>query len=67
MTNKLTKLLLLVVISMLTSVTYSQAPKDQPAPLTVMKTKVYKTIGLTRLKLYIFQPIGCKRAIDCPL
>lgn len=60
MKNKLLKYLLLVVMIILTSMTYSQALKDQPAALIVMKTKIYKTIRLTKLKLYIFQPTGCK-------
>ena len=46
------KYLLLVVISTFSWVTYSQVPGDQPK----VHTKVYKTIGWTNLKLYIFQP-----------
>ncbi|MEI6049695.1 MAG: TonB-dependent receptor plug domain-containing protein [Bacteroidota bacterium] len=66
MNNKLLKFLVLVVINIVSCMAYSQAPKDQSAPLTVTKTKVYKTIGLTRLKLYIFQPTGCKKGDRLP-
>lgn len=51
-----TKLLILVATNVLTCLTYSQAPKDYPASLISLETKVYKTIGYTKLKLYIFQP-----------
>lgn len=44
--------LFLVVIWAFTGLTYSQVPGNEP----VFRTKVYKTIGLTKLKLYILQP-----------
>ena len=49
---KFLKYLLLVVINTFPWVTYSQVPGDQPE----VHTKVYKTIGWTKLKLYIYQP-----------
>ena len=52
MKYKLFNYLFLVVICAFTGLTYSQVPGNDP----VMQTKVYKTIGLTKLKLYIYQP-----------
>jgi acetyl esterase len=52
MKYKLFIFLLLVVISSFTGLIYSQVPDNG----YVMQTKVYKTIRLTKLKLYIFQP-----------
>ena len=52
MNYKLVKYLFLVVISTFTWLTYSQVPGDQPE----VQTMVYKTIGWTKLKLYIYQP-----------
>lgn len=66
MKNKLLKYLLLVVIN-ISHMTYSQALKDQPTALVVMKTEIYKTIRLTKLKLYICQPAGCKEGDRLPV
>jgi len=52
MNYKLLKYLFLVVICTLSWLTYSHIPEDQP----LVQTKVYKTIGWTKLKLYIYQP-----------
>jgi len=52
MINKNFKYLFLVAIWTLTGLTYSQVPGNEP----IMQTKVYKTIGLTKLKLHIYQP-----------
>jgi acetyl esterase len=52
MNNKNFKYLFLVVIWTFTGLTYSQVPGNEP----IMQTKVYKTIGLTKLKLHIYQP-----------
>jgi acetyl esterase len=52
MNNKNFKYLFLVVIWTFTGSTYSQVPGNEP----VMQTKVYKTIGLKRLKLHIYRP-----------
>jgi acetyl esterase len=52
MNKKNFKYLFLVVIWTFMGLTYSQVPGNEP----VMRTKVYKTIGLTRLKLNIYQP-----------
>jgi acetyl esterase/lipase len=52
MNHKLLKYLLLVVINALSLLTYSQSLNEQ----IKMETRIYKTIGLKRLKLYIFQP-----------
>jgi acetyl esterase/lipase len=49
--SKFLKYLLLVVTSTFSWVTYSQVAGDQPEVHTV----VYKNIGWTKLKLYIFQ------------
>jgi hypothetical protein len=49
---KLFNYLFLVVVCAFTESTYSQVTGNEP----VMQTKVYKTIRLTKLKLYIFQP-----------
>jgi len=49
---KLFNYLFLVVGCAFTALTYSQVTGNEP----VMHTKVYKTISLTKLKLYIFQP-----------
>ena len=46
------KYLLLVVIIVLPHFNCSRAPKERPG----MEKKVYKTIGFTKLKLYIYQP-----------
>jgi len=46
------KYLFLLVILKFTGLTYSQVPSNEP----VMQTRVYKTIGLIRLKLHIYQP-----------
>jgi len=46
------KYLLLCVVMALPHLMYSQVPSDQP----VKEKKVYKTIALTKLKLYIYQP-----------
>jgi acetyl esterase len=66
MKTKFLKYLLLFVINILTCMTYSQDPKDRPTPLIVTKTRIYKTMGLTKLKLYIFQPSGCKEGDRLP-
>lgn len=52
MNNRLFKYLFLVVISTFSWLTNSQVLGDQP----LVKTKVYKAIGWTKLKLYIYQP-----------
>jgi acetyl esterase len=52
MNNKNFKYLFLIVIWTFTGLTYSQVPGNEP----VMQTKVYKTIGLKKLKLHIYQP-----------
>lgn len=52
MKYKLINYLFLVVISTSTGLAYSQITINEP----VIQTKVYKTIGLTKLKLYIYQP-----------
>jgi len=52
MNYKFFKYIILHVISTFTLITYSQVSSNQP----VMQEKVYKTIGLTKLKLYIYQP-----------
>ena len=52
MNYKFFKYVFLYVISTFTLITYSQVSSNQP----VMQEKVYKTIGLTKLKLYIYQP-----------
>jgi acetyl esterase len=52
MNKKDFKYLFLLVIWTFTGLTYSQIPGNEP----IMQTKVYKTIGLTRLKLHIYQP-----------
>ena len=52
MNNKNFKYSYLVVICTFTGLIYSQVPGNGP----VMQTKVYKTIGLTKLKLHIYQP-----------
>jgi acetyl esterase len=52
MNYKFFNYMFLYVISSLTLSTYSQVPSDQ----SIMQEKVYKTIGLTKLKLYIYQP-----------
>jgi acetyl esterase len=49
---KFLKYLLLVVINTFSWVTYSQVQEDQ----LEVHTEVYKTIGWTKLKLYIYQP-----------
>ena len=51
MKYKLFNYLFLVVICAFTGLTYSQVPGNEP----VMQTKVYKTIGLTKVKMYIYQ------------
>jgi len=50
--SKFLKYILLVVTSTFSWVTYSQVPGDQ----SEVHTEVYKNIGWTKLKLYIFQP-----------
>lgn len=52
MNNKHFKYLFLVMIWTFAQLTYSQVPGNEP----IMQTKVYKTIGLTKLKLHIYQP-----------
>jgi acetyl esterase len=52
MKYKLFNYLFLVMISSFTGLIYAQVPGDEPS----MQTKDYKTIGLTKLKLYIYQP-----------
>jgi len=52
MDNKYFKYLFLLLIWTFTGLTYSQVPGNEP----VMQTKVYKTVGLTKLKLHIYQP-----------
>jgi acetyl esterase/lipase len=51
MNNNNFKYLFVIVIWFFTGLTYSQVPDNKP----VFQTKVYKTIGLTKLKLYIIQ------------
>ncbi|MBN1183754.1 MAG: alpha/beta hydrolase [Bacteroidales bacterium] len=46
------KYLFLVVLWTFTGLTYSQVPSNEP----IMQTRVYKTNGLTSLKLHIYQP-----------
>ena len=52
MNYKLFKYIFLLVISTFTWLSYSQVPSDQPE----VQTMIYKTIGWTKLKLYIYQP-----------
>ena len=56
MNHRLFKYLFLLLINVLSVLTYSQIPIEQPG----MESKVYKTIGDIKLKLYIFQPSGRK-------
>lgn len=56
MTNKHIMFSLLMVIFTIPSLTYSQVRGEQAAVVT----RVYKTSGLTRLKLYLIQPAGHK-------
>lgn len=62
MNHKLLKYLLLVVINALSILTYSQSLNEQ----IKMETRIYKTIGLKRLKLYIFQPSVRKEGEKLP-
>ena len=62
MDHKLLKYLMLVMISALSILTYSQSLNEQ----IKIETKVYKTIGLKRLKLYIFQPLERKEGEKIP-
>ena len=60
MINKPLKLLLLAVIIISSCVTNSQIPKEEISSIFTMKTMIYKTIGSTELKVYIYQPAGLK-------
>ena len=60
MSYKPFKLLLLVLVNIFTCVTYSQIPQEEVSSIFTMKTMIYKTIGSTELKVYIYQPIGLK-------
>jgi acetyl esterase/lipase len=52
MDYRLLKFVFIYVIGTFTLMTYSQVTRNQP----VMQEKVYKIIGRTKLKLYIYQP-----------
>lgn len=54
------KLLMVILINIFSCVTYSQIPKEENSSIFTMKTMIYKTIGRTELKVYIYQPIGSK-------
>jgi acetyl esterase/lipase len=56
MFNITAKFLLLLVINIVVDPTYSQDPKYKPLSTTLMEKEVYKTIGWTKLKLYIYRP-----------
>jgi acetyl esterase len=62
MNHKLLKYLLFVVINALSILTYSQSLNEQ----IKMEKRTYKTIGLNRLKLYIFQPLVRKDGEKLP-
>lgn len=60
MINQSLKLLLVILINIFSCVTYSQIPKEEISSIFTMKTMIYKTIGSTELKLYIYRPVGLK-------
>jgi acetyl esterase len=62
MYHNLLKHLMFVMISALSILTYSQSLNEH----IKMETKVYKTFGLKRLKLYIFQPLDRKEGEKIP-
>ena len=62
MNYKLLTYLFLLSLNGLSLLTYSQIPIEQPG----MESKVYKTIGDTKLKLYIFQPSDHKNGERLP-
>jgi acetyl esterase len=62
MIHNLLKYLLLIVINAMSFLTYSQSHNEQ----IKMDTRIYKTIGLKRLKLYIFQPLVRKEGDKLP-
>jgi acetyl esterase len=63
MNSKLCKYFFLVMVSTFTWLAYSQVPGNQP----VMEKKVFKTIGLTKLKLYIYRPSEQNRSEKLPV
>jgi len=54
--QEILKYVMLCVLIALPSMMYSQVPNYELVP----EKKVYKTIGISRLKLYIYQPISNK-------
>jgi acetyl esterase len=56
------KYVLLVLLCTFSGLTYSQLPGDEPAELS----RVYKTIGRTKLKLYICQPPEWNKSAKLP-
>ena len=59
--NQSIMLSLVILINIFSSVTYSQLPGEETSSVFTMKTMIYKTIGSTELKVYIYRPIGLKK------
>jgi acetyl esterase len=60
MTNPYLKLSLVILVNIFSSAAYAQVPKEESSSDFTMKTMVYKTIGSTEMKVYIYQPAGLK-------
>jgi hypothetical protein len=60
MINQSLRLSLVIVINIISCMTYSQIPKEENSSIFTMTTMIYKTIDRTELKVYIYRPIGIK-------
>ena len=60
MTSQYFKISLVLLINIFSCETYSQIPKEESSSEFTMKTMIYKTIGSTEMKVYIYQPAGLK-------
>jgi acetyl esterase len=60
MINQSILLSFVILINISCCVTYSQIPRKETSPIFTMKSMIYKTIGSTELKVYIYQPVGLK-------
>jgi acetyl esterase len=65
-TIKSVKLLMFIVGIIVTCEAFSQIPEQESSTLFTMKTMVFKTIGSTELKIFIYQPTGMKEGEKRP-
>jgi acetyl esterase len=51
---------LVILINIFSGMTYSQIPKEEKSSIFTMNSMIYKTIGATELKVFIYRPAGLR-------